>query len=105
MPQVNMYYSEQLNLPIADLFSSITSSLETFDPHCGIIKIRAYPTISNLNNIYLNIGLKQKESRDDTYQQQLINLVFDNIKALLPCDTDVSININWLNQNYFTITL
>lgn len=105
MPQIDIYYSNDLNINSMALSDVISKTINDFDgPRDSVI--RMYPAaFSNKANVFINIGLLPRSHRDDNYQQQLIKLLQQNIKEHLSQPCYLAINITWLNNHYQAETL
>ncbi|MCF6767164.1 hypothetical protein L3V86_02125 [Thiotrichales bacterium 19S11-10] len=103
MPQVELKYSQDLELNIKDIFEKIEVLINQIDSTAGVCKSRAYPTTEYLHpNCYFEILVLRKAHRDKHFMKNLLVHIESVVKPLLPMDCYYSINLNFSSDYYFT---
>ncbi|MCF6766418.1 hypothetical protein L3V82_11595 [Thiotrichales bacterium 19S3-7] len=103
MPQVELRYSQELDLKVKDIFQKIEALINQIDSTAGVCKSRAYPTAEYLHpNCYFEIMVLRKAHRDKHFMDNLLAEIESVVKPLLPEDCYYSINLNFSSDYYFT---
>ena len=73
MPQIDLKFSDKLDLNFNELFTKIEKTINTLDSNAGICKCRAYPVKDyNHDHIYTYIYLMQKPHRDKAFMENML---------------------------------
>jgi|GEM_PF-3417157 len=102
MPQIDINYSQDLKLDLAEICKIVNDTIEEFDGPGRDCKIRTNPAFySNQPSIFINIGLLEKPHRDETFQKTLINLILEKTKPFIS-NASLAVNIYFLNTGYIS---
>lgn len=103
MPQVEIKYTFDIDLPVTKLFSVIEKTINEHDASSGICKSRAYPCSTFMHtHVFIDIQLLAKAHRDQNFMQTLLSALQSNIKSYLPTQIQFAIHLQFASAYYFT---
>ncbi len=103
MPQVDLKYSNNLQLDTTLIFKTIEATIAKLDSAAGACKCRGYSTSEYLHShLFITIALLQKSHRDDTFIKNLLAELEKALVPILPSSCNYAINFNFLNAHYVT---
>lgn len=103
MPQVDIKYSDDLNIDIQKLFHETESTINELDASAGVCKSRAYPSKNYLHrHFYMRVALLKKPHRDDAFMKNCLERLETIAKAKLPSGAYCSVELVFSNDYYLT---
>ncbi len=106
MPQIDVKYSNDVDIDLESLFSTIAVSIADLDQHSGECKCRAYPTNTfQTSNVLINISLLKKPHRDEGFMNRLLERLNENCPEFIASKCAFSIQIKFLSPYYSVANL
>lgn len=101
MPQVELHYTQGLELDFAALFSAIERLINQLDASAGICKSRAYQCEYYLHDhVYISILMMRKLHRDAVFMQNCHERLLTVIKEFLPATCSWSVSLDFSSPYY-----
>lgn len=101
MPQVDIQYSNALNLDFPAISNAIDAAINDVDGPGRDCKIRTVPaSFANIEHLMISVGLLEKPHRDKAFREKLVNTIFEALQKLVPQGVTVCINPYWLDDTY-----
>lgn len=105
MPQVDLKYSDDLQLDTTTIFKTIETVIIKFDNTVKACKCRGYSTAEYLHShLFITIALLQKPHRDDTFIKNLLTELEKALAPILPTHCNYAIDMTFLSSHYLTST-
>ena len=103
MPQVDLKFSNNINLDVSLIFKSIELIINDVDASAGACKSRAYPA-PNFQHTHalISIGLLRKSHRDERFMQDLLDRLKIELSDFIPEECYYAIDLSFLGNHYFT---
>ena len=103
MPQIDLKFSDKLDLNFNELFTKIEKTINTLDSNAGICKCRAYPVKDyNHDHVLLVVFLMQKPHRDKAFMENMLKELDSTLKPYVPKDYSCSIELKFLSDYYLS---
>ena len=101
MPQVEIRYSDDLDIQVESLFSQIAAAINEMDSSAGICKSRAYPATQFLHtHMFLSMMILKKPHRDNGFIQTLRARLDKIVSSFLPAGCYYSIELIFSGEHY-----
>ena len=106
MPQVELQYSNDIEVDAQSVFKSVEHVLNILDKTAGQCKCRAYPTTEFLHtNAYLRISLLIKPHRDQRFMQVCLEKMKTLLKSCIHEDCCCAVEVCFLSNQYSTFSI
>ena len=103
MPQVDIKYSNDLNLDCELVLMQIEEIIKQQDPTSGACKGRGYKADDfHHSHIYVNLAMLPKPHRDKAFTDALIKSLEEMIKSHLTQSCHFSLNVEYTGDGYIT---
>ena len=103
MPQVNLKYSDSIELNVKKLFNDIETVINKRDGTAGACKSRAYPASAYLHeHVFLVVSFLRKPHRDDVFMKSLREKIESVLISYLPRGCYYSIEMSFSGEYYLT---
>ncbi|MCI5057784.1 MAG: hypothetical protein MRY83_16835, partial [Flavobacteriales bacterium] len=104
MPQVDMKYSDDLDIDTKKLFQEIESMMNGMDHTAGVCKSRAYPTSEYMHShCYVRVSVLRKPHRDQNFMQNCFEQLNSLVGSAVPDGAYYSVELAFSGNYYFTV--
>ena len=103
MPQVEVKYSQDLQIDTQELFLEIEASIAGIDSKAGPCKSRAFQVSDFLHShVFVHVSVLRKPYRDTAFMEQLQQVIGALVKSRVPATCYCSVALDFLPEYYFT---
>lgn len=103
MPQVELKYTNNIELDCRLIFSVIEETINNFDSKAGACKSRAYPCRSYLHDhVFVSIKIIPKPYRDNIFCKTLLTKLNQQLSQRLTGDYFYSLLLEFTSDFYIT---
>jgi hypothetical protein len=103
MPQVSLFYSNDISVETKPLFKAIETTISQLDSGAGVCKSRAYPCQEyQHSHILLEVLLMKKAHRDNAFMDSCLKKIEACVMKYIPDNCYYSIAVDFLSENYIS---
>ena len=103
MPQVSLFYSNDISLEKKPLFKAIETTISQLDSGAGACKSRAYPCQEyQHSHILLEVLLMKKPHRDKAFMASCLKKIETAVSSYIPTGCYYSIAVDFLSEYYIS---
>ena len=103
MPQVSLFYSNNISIETKPLFKAIEATISQLDSGAGACKSRAYPCQEyQHSHILLKVLFMKKAHRNKAFMESCLTKIEDCVMKYIPENCYYSIAVDFLSEHYIS---
>jgi len=103
VPQAELKYSADLDIPCAEMLAEIERVILRHDPGAGACKGRAYPSdTTHHTHILIEVSMLDKPHRDAGFQDALVEDIDRTCRAMVQAPCEFATALRFSPRSYLT---